>query len=63
MSTDIIRWNDGEKNYQAGAMHLYLAICLPLMAATFVVWGAFQIFERRKEGLESAKAKADSISP
>lgn len=62
MSTDIIHWNNGEKDYQAGAMHLYLAICLPLMAATFVVWGVFQIFERRKEKLDSEKAKAEAIS-
>ena len=62
MSTDIIRWNSGEQDYQAGALHLYLAICLPLMAATFVVWGAFQIFERRKESKENEKAKTDSIS-
>ena len=63
MSTDIIRWNNGERDYQAGAMHLYLAICLPLMAATFIIWGTFQIFEKRKEGLESEKAKAESASP
>ena len=62
MSTDIVRWNNGEKDFQAGAMHLYLAICLPLMAATFIIWGAFQVFERRKESKDIEKAKAESVS-
>ena len=56
MSTDIIHWNNGIKNYQSGALQIYLAVCIPLMVATFVVWGAFQWHERRKERLADEEA-------
>ena len=52
MSTDIIHWNNGRKYYQAGALHIYLAICLPFMAATFAVWWTFHWYEKRKECLQ-----------
>ena len=62
MSTDIIRWDNGIEDYQPGALHVYLAICLPFMAATFIFWGAYQWLERRKElhQLEKAEAEANS---
>ncbi|KAL9635648.1 MAG: hypothetical protein Q9204_002553 [Flavoplaca sp. TL-2023a] len=56
MSTDIIRWDSGTKKYKPGALHVYLLICLPFMAATFIFWGAYQWLERRKE----RQAKAES---
>lgn len=57
MSTDIIHWNDGRKDYQAGALHVYLAVCLPLMAVTFAVYGAFHWYERRNEQLQKQKTE------
>ncbi|KAI4236715.1 MAG: hypothetical protein L6R40_006059 [Gallowayella cf. fulva] len=62
MSTDIIKWDNGKKNYQSGAMHVYLAVCLPFMAATFIFWAAFQWHERRRERQENDKAEAQSRS-
>ncbi|KAL8908990.1 MAG: hypothetical protein Q9171_005220 [Xanthocarpia ochracea] len=58
MSTDIIKWNNGKRNYQPGAMHVYLAVCLPFMAATFIFWAAFQWRERRKERHQREKAES-----
>ncbi|KAL8769015.1 MAG: hypothetical protein Q9209_004932 [Squamulea sp. 1 TL-2023] len=63
MSTDIIHWNNGKKNYQPGAMHVYLAVCLPFMAATFIFWAAFQCHERRKERHQNEKAEAEASLP
>lgn len=63
MSTDIIHWDNGEKNYQAGALHVYLAVCVPVMAATFIVWGGFQWHERRNERLQEEKARASLKEP
>ena len=62
MSTDIIRWDSGTEDYQSGALHVYLAICLPFMAATFIFWGAYQYFERRKERQRREKADAEANS-
>ncbi|KAL8837662.1 MAG: hypothetical protein Q9176_005579 [Flavoplaca citrina] len=58
MSTDIIRWDTGTKDYQPGALRVYLAICLPFMATTFIFWGAYQWLERRKERQRKEKAEA-----
>lgn len=60
MSTDIIRWDTGTEKYQAGALHVYLAICLPFMAVTFIFWGAYQWYERRKELHQYEKAEAEA---
>ncbi|KAL8893307.1 MAG: hypothetical protein Q9192_005397 [Flavoplaca navasiana] len=60
MSTDIIRWDTGKKEYQPGALHVYLAICLPFMATTFIFWGAYQWLERRKERHQQEKAEAEA---
>lgn len=59
MSTDIVRWNEGKRAYQAGALHIYLAICLPFMAATFIVWAVFQWLERRNERRQQKRATDD----
>ncbi|KAL8909098.1 MAG: hypothetical protein Q9207_000432 [Kuettlingeria erythrocarpa] len=59
ISTDIIKWNNGKQKYQPGAMHVYLAVCLPFMAATFIFWAAFQWHERRKEHRQREKAEAE----
>ncbi|KAL8932217.1 MAG: hypothetical protein Q9216_006923 [Gyalolechia sp. 2 TL-2023] len=58
MSTDIVRWTNGKKRYQSGALRVYLAICLPLMATTFIVWVIFQCREKRKERLQNEQALA-----
>lgn len=58
MSTDIVHWEKNQRTYQAGALQVYLAVCVPFMAATFVVWAVFQWRERRKERLQNKKARA-----
>ncbi|KAL8963666.1 MAG: hypothetical protein Q9183_004983, partial [Haloplaca sp. 2 TL-2023] len=60
MSTDIIRWDSGSRDYQSGALYAYLAICLPFMAATFIFWGAYQYFERRKERQQKGRPEAEA---
>ncbi len=57
MSTDIVHWDNGQKNFQAGALHVYLAVCVPFMAVTFVVWAVLQWRERRKERLQHERAR------
>ncbi|KAL8726825.1 MAG: hypothetical protein Q9166_006441 [cf. Caloplaca sp. 2 TL-2023] len=58
MSTDIVHWSNGRKKYQAGALQVYLAICLPLMACTFIVWLVLQWREKRKEDAQNEQARA-----
>lgn len=58
MSTDIVHWDKDQRTFQAGALQVYLAVCVPFMAATFVVWAVLQWRERRKERLQNERAQA-----
>ena len=54
MSTDIIHFDragQGKSNrvFQLNALQLYLAISLPLMFMTFLVWAGFHWLEKRRE--------------
>ena len=68
MSTDIVHWdtgNDGKsvKNFQLGALQIYLAISLPFMLATFGIWYGFHWLERRKEALKKSQMQAKIAQP
>jgi hypothetical protein len=41
MSTDILRFQDGNQKFQIRALHTYLMIALPLTAITFLAWWIF----------------------
>lgn len=58
MSTDIVHWTNDKKRYESGALQVYLAICVPFMATTFIVWAVFQWLEKRKERLKNEQARA-----
>lgn len=49
MSTDIVRWPEGEKVYQQDALNVWLYLSLPFMAATLGLWGALHLYARRYE--------------
>ncbi|KAL8693617.1 MAG: hypothetical protein Q9218_001575 [Villophora microphyllina] len=57
MSTDIVHWSDGDKKFQPGALHIYLALCVPFMVATFLIWAGFQWREKRNEELQTNRAR------
>ena len=68
MSTDIVHWdtgNDGKsvKNFQLGALQIYLATSLPFMLATFGIWYGFHWLERRKEALKESQMQAKIAQP
>lgn len=48
MSTDILKFEHGEKDFQAKGLGLYLAIALPLTVLTFVAW--YVIYRLAKRG-------------
>lgn len=51
MSTDILKFEHGEKDFQIKGLGLYLAIALPLTVLTFVAWYVIYRLAKR-EGLE-----------
>lgn len=60
MSTPIVQFDHGEdgiaaKNIGVGALALYLAISLPLVIFTFVVWGIMLFREKRSDRKEKEK--------
>ena len=63
MSTDIVHWSNDEKKYQAGALHIYLALCIPFMVTTFAVWAILQWLERRKAEAERLSLPFRNSSP
>ena len=38
MSTDILKFDNEEQDFQLGGLKLYLAIALPMTAFTFLAW-------------------------
>ena len=53
MSTDIVTWQTTQESgqvFQPGALKLYLAITIPMMAVTFAAWwGVYWYVNRRQE--------------
>ncbi len=49
MSTDIVHWDNGQRNLQWPALKVYLYVSIAFMAATFAFWGIMQILEKQKE--------------
>lgn len=63
MSTDIVRWSNNTKEFQSGALYVYLALCIPFMFATFIFWAVFQWRERRIEDFQTNQAREDLTQP
>lgn len=63
MSTDIVHWRNDTKKFQPGALHIYLALCIPFMVATFIVWAVFQWRERRNEDFQTNQAQEKFTQP
>lgn len=61
MSTDIVHWDKDQRTYQAGALRVYLVVCVPFMAATFMIWAVLQWRERRKERLQNERVRASLV--
>lgn len=62
MSTDIITWQtnaagESQRVYQSGALDLYLAITIPMMAVSFGAWRAVYEWMRWTERKDAEKAK------
>jgi ABC-type Fe3+ transport system permease subunit len=53
MSTDIIQFQDSKEIFSLGALQLYLAITLPLMALTFAAWWLVYWYVNRKQDTEA----------
>ena len=48
MSTDILRFQDGEQDLQMQGLRLYLMIALPATGLTFLVWYCIYRFARKE---------------
>ena len=48
MSTDILKFQDGEQDLHMQGLRLYLMIALPATALTFVAWYFIYYFARRE---------------
>jgi hypothetical protein len=49
MSTDIVQFQDSKEIFSLGALQLYLAITLPMMALTFAAWWLVYWYVNRKQ--------------
>tara|TARA_R110002060_G_scaffold36937_4_gene47964 strand:+ start:110 stop:319 length:210 start_codon:yes stop_codon:yes gene_type:complete len=61
MSTDIVKFeinSDGQSReiFQAGALQLFITICFPLMAVTFVAWYGVYWWVNRKDERKRSKS-------
>lgn len=54
MSTDILTFEDGKRDFQLKALYTYLGIALPLTALTFVAWWIFYSMVRKRTSQEEA---------
>jgi hypothetical protein len=60
MSTDILKFANGEQNFQAKGLKTYLAISLPMMAITFLSWyGLYWLVTRGNNIRRRASGKRD----
>jgi protein-S-isoprenylcysteine O-methyltransferase Ste14 len=49
MSTDILKFENGESEFQLKGLGTYLAIALPLTVLTFFAWYMIYLFARKRE--------------
>ena len=48
MSTDILKFQDGEQELQIQGLRLYLKVALPATAMTFIAWYVIYCLARRE---------------
>jgi hypothetical protein len=53
MSTDILKFQDGEQELQIQGLRLFLRVALPATAMTFVAWYVMYCFARREARLNN----------
>ena len=63
MSTDIVHWKSGQRDFQVEALTVYLYLSLPFMLLTFATWAIFQVNEKRKERRKKEQIDEDLSRP
>ncbi|KAF1953577.1 hypothetical protein CC80DRAFT_141785 [Byssothecium circinans] len=61
MSTDILGYKDGHRDFQLDALHIYLSIALPLTALTFFVWWVISRLARKTGQPDGAPSHSDAV--
>jgi hypothetical protein len=61
MSTDILKFEHDQQNFQSKGLRTYLAIALPLTVLTFVAWYVIYRVAKRS-GLRNRSMTADDMS-
>jgi hypothetical protein len=51
MSTDVLHWEAGKRQYESGALVTYLALSLPMTAVTFGMWYWLYHWVKRKDDI------------
>jgi hypothetical protein len=51
MSTDVLHWENGKRQYESEALLTYLALSLPMTAVTLGTWYWLYYCVKRKEAL------------
>lgn len=63
MSTDVLRWTDGHREYEPEALSTYFAISISLMVLTFSAWIVVAKFEERKSSIDAFLRKFKQTVP
>jgi hypothetical protein len=59
MSADILKFEQGERNFQIKGLNLFLEIALPLTMLTFFAWYAFYHWVKKNEVLRGEQSEAE----
>ena len=63
MSTSIVKWDNGQRDFQPEALKVYTYATLSFMIVTFAFWGWMQVIEKRREKLDDQIMKDKKINP
>jgi hypothetical protein len=61
MSTDILKFEDGKRDFQVDGLRTYLAIALPLTVLTFVAWYVIYCVAKRNEPQNGPTSREDMV--
>lgn len=61
MSTDILKFHDGEKDLQIQGLKLYLQVALPATAFTFVAWYVIYRVARKETRPNNQSEPVDEV--
>ncbi|OAL05628.1 hypothetical protein IQ06DRAFT_342894 [Phaeosphaeriaceae sp. SRC1lsM3a] len=52
LSTDVLRWTDGVRQFELGALQTYLGLSVPMTAVTFAMWSIlYRLVQSKKAAL------------